>query len=331
MTEELVSIIIVNFNGKTYLEKCLESLTKIDYKNVEIIFVDNNSIDDSVEFVKNNYPKMMIIKLDKNYGFAEANNIGVKNSKGELLLFLNNDTIVTPNFVTSLVSNIKKDEKIGVCQSLLLKNNGEVDSSGDFIDKIGVAFNSTDKVDKIKEIFSARGASMLIRKSVFEKLHGFDDKFFTSFEDVDLGWRTWLIGFRVVVIPDSIVWHLGGQTTKTMKKEMAFHGLKNQLSMKITNFEFTRSLSSLFLFFVLYGIRVFRIKLDYKTKGKTQITSTQYEKKIAEYPRFRIALKSVFWILKNFKYLQQKRKMVNSTRVLSTKDLEDRKLIIDSF
>ena len=74
MTEELVSIIIVNFNGKTYLEKCLESLTKIDYKNVEIIFVDNNSIDESVEFVKNNYPNMMIIKLDKNYGFAEVFN-----------------------------------------------------------------------------------------------------------------------------------------------------------------------------------------------------------------------------------------------------------------
>jgi len=112
---------------------------------------------------------------------------------------------------------------------------------------------------------------------------------------------------------------------------MAFHGIKNQLSMKITNFEFTRSLSSLFLFFVLYGIRAFRIMFDYKTKGKTKITSTQYEKKIAENPQFGTALRSVFWVLKNFKYLQQKRKMVNSTRVLSTKDLEDRKLIIDSF
>lgn len=83
----LVSIIIVNYNGKYHLEKCLASLMKINYKNYEIILVDNNSTDTSVEYVKNTYPKITIIKLNDNYGFAEPNNIGAKNAKGEFLLF----------------------------------------------------------------------------------------------------------------------------------------------------------------------------------------------------------------------------------------------------
>jgi len=162
-----VSVIIVNLNGKSLLEECLKSLMKVNYTNFEIILVDNNSTDQSVEFVKQTYPSVIIIKLDKNRGYAEPNNIGAKNSKGEFLLFLNNDTVVTPNFITELVNVMNRDPKIVICQSFLLKSKDIVDSSGDFIDSIGVAYSSNEKITDIKEILSARGASMLAKKNVF--------------------------------------------------------------------------------------------------------------------------------------------------------------------
>jgi len=212
----LVSIIIVNYNGKTHLEECLSSLEKIDYKNYEIILVDNNSTDTSVEYVKNTYPSITIIKLNRNYGFAEPNNIGAKNAKGDYLLFLNNDTTVNPNFISEMVNVLEQDPQIAICQSLLLKPNGEVDSSGDFIDTLGRAYSSKNKENEVKKILSARGASMMVRKDSFWDLGGFDKRFFASFEDVDLGWRAWIWGYKIVVVPSSIVYHKGGQTVKQL-------------------------------------------------------------------------------------------------------------------
>ena len=163
-----VSIIIVNYNGKIFLEKCLESIFKIDYDNFEVIVVDNNSTDKTIEFVTDNYPSIILLKLNSNKGFAEPNNIAAKIATGKYLLFLNNDTIVTPNFISEMIPIIENDEKIAICQSLLLKPDESVDSSGDFIDHLGVVYNSTKKIDDVRIISSARGASMLIRKNIFD-------------------------------------------------------------------------------------------------------------------------------------------------------------------
>ncbi len=173
----LVSVIVVNYNGKNLLENCFQSISQINYPNYEVLLIDNNSTDDSIEFVKNNYSSAIIIKLEKNYGFAYPNNVGAKNSKGELLLFLNNDTKVTPNFISEMVEVLQRDSTIAICQSMLLKTNGEVDSSGDFVDMIGVSFSSKQKTENISEILAAKGASMLVRKDVFTKLGGFDEIF----------------------------------------------------------------------------------------------------------------------------------------------------------
>jgi GT2 family glycosyltransferase len=318
--EPLVSIIIVNYNGKTNLENCLSSLSESSYKKLEIILVDNNSQDDSVDYVKNKHPKVHIIKLDKNFGFAYPNNLGAKNANGNLLLFLNNDTKPSPQFVTELV-NVLNDPTIGICQSLLLKPTGEVDSSGDYVDTKGIAYSSQQRVEKTSEILSAKGASMMIRKDLFEKMGGFDEKFFVTFEDIDLGWRTWISGYKVVVVPKSVVYHIGGQTINKMMLEISFHGFKNQLSMKITNFEGVNVIKCLVLFFAIYGIRELRILFDYKLHGSTKITATKYEEKIAQKPDLKIILKAIAWCFCNLGYLSKKRRQVNSSRVNSTGDL----------
>lgn len=324
-----VSIIIVNYNGISHLEKCLTSLKTVDYDNYEIILVDNNSSDNSIGSVKNNYPEIIIIKLDKNYGFAYPNNIGARSARGQLLLFLNNDTISTPNFVSELVKIMNSDPKIGICQSLLLKINGEVDSSGDFIDNIGVAYSSQERVKTVKAILSAKGASMMVQKDVFERLGGFDEKFFVSFEDVDLGWRCWIMGYKVVIVPTSIVYHVGSQTINKMKSELAFHGFKNQISIKITNFEIKLAVRNLLLFFGIHGFKMIRVFLDYKLRGKTGIKVIPYENVVAEKPNLQAILKSLIWILKNLHYLQKKYRKVNSSRVYATSDLQKFNVIIN--
>ena len=314
--QDLVSIIIVNYNGKKYLEKCLKSLERIDYDNYEIILVDNNSTDDSIEFVKNTYPSIIIIKLEKNYGFAEPNNIGAKNAKGNFLLFLNNDTEVTPNFVTELVNAAKTDKQIAICQSLLLKPNGEIDSSGDFLDTLGRAYSSKIKPKSIKEILSARGASLLVKREIFENLGGFDKEYFASFEDVDLGWRCWIAGYKVIVVPSSIVYHSGGQTIKELSSVMSFHGVKNTLLLRLVNFEFSYAIkSTLMLFFVSLMRKLFGISVVKDPEQGPPL------------PSFKIILRGILWILKNSKYVLAKRKEVNSHRVSSTDDLIEKGLV----
>jgi GT2 family glycosyltransferase len=327
MSVPKVSIIIVNYNGKELLQKCLDSLLKVNYDNFEIILVDNNSTDGTVEFITKNYPSLIIIKLDSNKGFAEPNNVAAKISKGKYLLFLNNDTVVTPNFISEMVKVMETDKKIAICQSLLLKPDGSVDSSGDFIDHLGVVYNSKTKIDEIREVSSARGASMLVRSDIFEKLDGFDQKFFVTFEDVDLCWRSWILGYRVLIIPTSIVYHEGGITIKKIKSEIAFHGFKNQLAMKITNFEPILAIRNMMLFFGIYGIRELKIWLDYTISGSTKLSSTEYEDNIAPKPSFKVIAKSIFWILSNYGYLLKKQRTINKNRVYSTTILKKMNII----
>ena len=327
MTEKLInypkiSIIIVNYNGRSFLEKCLQSISDITYPNYEIIIVDNNSSDDTIEFLKKNFPFIIIIKLEKNYGFAEPNNIAAKMAKGDFLLFLNNDTYVKPDFLDELITEISKDNKIAIGQSLLLNPNGGIDSCGDYIDKLGVAF-STKTVPKIaKEIFSAKGAAMIIRKNLFNEIGGFDKKFFATFEDIDLGWRARIFGYKIILVPKSIVYHIGGQTIRSVKSNIAFHGFKNQLSMKVTNFESSLVFQKLIQFLVIYGFREFRILLDYWFKHETNLTPTKYEEKIAQKPDLKIIFKAIWWIITNPKYLWKKHQLINSKRKISTSQLE---------
>jgi len=308
--QDLVSIIIVNYNGREYLEKCLKSLDKIDYENFEIILVDNNSTDNSIKFVKNTYPSIMIIKLDKNYGFAEPNNIGAKNAKGKFLLFLNNDTIVTPNFITAMVQVINQDPKIIICQSRLLKPDGTVDSSGDYIDTLGRAFSLKEENLENRRIFSARGASMLVNKEKFFELGEFDKNFFASFEDVDLGWRANIFGYKVFLASQSIVYHTGGQTIKKINSELQFHGVKNTLLLRLINFEFSFALKSIItLFFVTIMRKFFGISV------------IKDPEKSPNLPSFKIIIKGIIWVLKNLNYVLMRQKRIKLNRKNSTKDL----------
>jgi len=314
----IVSIVIVNYNGRSYLQKCLESIMKNTYKNNEIILVDNNSNDDSIEFVKETFPTVKIIKLSKNHGYAEPNNIGAKQAKGEFLFFLNNDTTICEKTVSELVKVLLEPD-IAICQSLLLKPDGKIDSSGDFFTTRGFAYSSKKEPNKIKPILSARGASMMVKKDIFWKLGAFDSKFFASFEDVDLGWRAWIFGYKVVLVPSSIVYHTGGKTVQLLNSTIRFHGVKNTLVLCITNFEI--------LFVVKSLLKLFSIAV----KKKVPISGLYEDsEEIFNMPSFGMVLQGIKWVFRNFKYVSEKRKKVNSQRVRSTKELIELGLITNS-
>ena len=314
----LVSIIIINYNGFDYVEKCFKSIMENNYKEFEIILVDNNSTDNSVAFVKETFPDIKIIKLDSNYGYAKPNNIGAREAKGDLLFFLNNDTAIHQDSITELVKVIENPE-IGICQSLLLKPDGAIDSSGDYFTINGIAYSSRKKINTIKQILSARGASMMIKKKIFWELGGFDNEFFISFEDVDLGWRTWLLGYKVVVVPNSIVYHLGGQTVKKVNQNIKFHGVKNTLVLCLVNFEpkFSRkAIASL-----IAG--AFKQKFSHSRSNDFKL--------LFLLPSFKTVISALFWIIRNYGYIYRKKKQINSKRRRSTSELINLGLITNEL
>lgn len=246
--KDLVSIIIVNWNGKDWLQKCLPSLRKQSYKNIEILVVDNGSTDGSMAWVKRYYSKVIRIELKKNLGFAQTNNLGYKRSHGSYVLFLNNDTIVTKNFMTELLSVFASDPRIAGAQSklLLMDDHRKLDAVGAFLTPTGVLFHyglkhpDEPSYDKEINLYTVKGACMMFRRSVLQKvlLRGnlFDPAYFAYFEETDLCHRIWLSGYRIVYAYRSVIYHKAGATsTKIPNAFVQFHSFKNRIHSYIKN------------------------------------------------------------------------------------------------
>src|SRR3989344_3998781 len=208
-----VSIIIVNWNAKEDLKECLDSfLKKVKYPNYEIILVDNASKDDSVNYVKKNFPKIKIVQSSSNLGFAGGNNLGFLKSKGKYVLFLNNDTITTSDFLTPMVKFLEERSDVGIVQPKILFHrpgtilHHKVNSLGSFLLKSGFLYHldygKSDRNIKTTayEIFTAYGACFLARKKIIEKVGLFDTSYFAYFEETDLCHRVWLARWKIMAI-----------------------------------------------------------------------------------------------------------------------------------
>lgn len=218
--QPLVSIIILNYNGKDVLKDCIESVLKTDYPNLEVIIVDNASIDKSYEIVER-YNNVKLIKNKQNYGFAKGNNIGIKASKGEFVVLLNNDTIVHHAWIKELVNVALQDPKIGIlgCKLYYHSSNiiqhagGVLNLYGKGLSHIGQfgedrgQFNDTASVDFVT------GAAMMIKRDVINKIGLLDEEYFMYYEDVDYCYRAKKAGFKVVYVPQAIVYHYEGFTS----------------------------------------------------------------------------------------------------------------------
>ena len=264
MDHPLISISIVNLNGKDYLKDCLESLEKLNYPEdkIEILIVDNGSADDSVKFVKDRFPRVKIIQNNKNNGFAKANNQAAELAKGEYIAFLNNDTRVDKDWIIELLKPIYENREVVASGSKVLSfDGGSLDFVGGMINFEGKGFqidygkpirDDNYKINKFLPFVN--GGAMMINKKIFLECGGFDEDFFAYYEDVDLGWRLWILGYKVVFSPGSIIYHHHHGTSKTFGEDrLRFLKERNSLYSVFKNYDdsnlakaFSGTLASMF-------------------------------------------------------------------------------------
>ena len=305
MDEPLVSIIILNYNGINDLEKCFESLYNLNYKNVELILVDNKSQDKSVELIKNKYADVKLYELKKNFGFAEGNNKGMVHANGEYVALLNMDTWVDPNWLTELVKAAQSSEKIGIVGSKIYYyyDRKTVNFAGSSCDKYGntvqigakTVENELFNKQEQKKTFFACGASMLFKRELYNKIKLFDPSYFMYFEDVDFCWRAWIFGYDVIYVPTSIIYHKINRIRENFPK-IIYMAQRNKLRTILKNYELKSLIKILPNYFYL------RLK---------EIVNSQVYKKSTI---FILYLKSFLWNLFQIRSLIRNRIEIQANR-----------------
>jgi GT2 family glycosyltransferase len=256
-TYPLVSIIILNYNGIQYIDNCLRSVLNTNYPNLEVIFVDNASTDGSLQYAQSIYSTNSQLKFvvnNINFGFAEGNNLGARHAHGSYLIFLNNDTVVDPNWISEISVIFTHNSFVGAVQSLLLHMDSpnKIQSAGMFMLRfLGYTWDwhLNEDIDSIcwsahdlTNIGIAQGAALAIRKELINKIGLFDKEFGAYFEDTDLCWRIWLAGFKIVLAPYSKVYHMGSKSYKRsnakVRSYLDFNQPKNCIRLLLKNYSF---------------------------------------------------------------------------------------------
>ena len=278
MRNKKIAIIIVNWNGFKFLKDCLVAVYNQTYLNFDVYFIDNGSKDNSVSFIKENFPKIKIIELKYNTGFAKGNNEGIKKAfrdkKVEYIVCLNNDTIVGRNWLDELIKTVEKDDKIGAVSSKAyfedkktIQNAGlefykalQTNKKGGISIGFGLTDSEASELSEDIEIFAPGGVAPLYKRDVLEKLFDrdreiFDEDFFAYVEDLDLGFRIRGLGYRAVLSSKATLVHLHSQTGGKASPFKAYYCERNTILTAIKNL----SLIDLFLF----PFRNFWLKLSY--------------------------------------------------------------------
>ncbi len=214
-----VSIILLNCNGKEFTIDCLKSLQKINYKNYEVIVVDNGSDDGFVSIAKKQFPYVKLIESKKNLGFAQGNNVGAElalKNGSDYVLLLNNDTVVDRNFLKELVNTAESDKTTGITGPKMYYFDspkkiwfagGKLDIKRGLFDHIGYKELDSDRFSKQKEVDYMTGCTMLIKKEVIKNLGLFDPVYFAYVEDIDFCLRTRKAGYNIMFVPEAKIWH----------------------------------------------------------------------------------------------------------------------------
>jgi len=313
-----VSIVILNYNGKHHLKECFESLYKLDYpkSKYEVIMGDNASSDDSVKYVRTNFPWVKIVKFDKNYGFCKSNNEIAKTSQGEYLVFLNNDTIVTEDWLKNFVTPLTQKKEVLSAGCKMLKSyeiNGKevIDYAGGKISPDGGGMY-IGMLDKDKREYNLKkytgfgcGAGVIVNKKFFLNTGGFDEYYFAGYEEMDLGLRVWKYGYKVLYVPNSVMYHKRlGTFGSHFNLDMLARNTKNRFYFILKNFE----IKIIFIFLFWAVLKCFFEMFYFVLKGKRDISIA--------------IIKGMIWFLKDIKnekalkrILEERKKMNRNKKV----------------
>jgi GT2 family glycosyltransferase len=230
----VIRVIVLNWNGARWLDRCLTALTRQQGCAFEVVVVDNASTDGSAEIVRDRFPECRVVALDANVGFAAGNNAGARDATVPYLVFLNNDTEVQPGWLAALAAAVERDAQIGLVTShiVFMDRPDLVDSAGDGYLRCGAAFKHRhgqplEGRSGELEVFGACGAGFLIRRELFERLGGFDEDYFMVYEDVDLSYRARLLGATCVLARSAVVKHAGSGSLGRMSPRAVYYGQRN--------------------------------------------------------------------------------------------------------
>ncbi len=252
-----VAIVILNWNGRKYLEQFLPSVQLTSYANYEVIVADNGSTDESISFLETSYPHIRLIHFTENYGFAKGYNEALKQVQSDYYMLLNSDAEVQAGWLQPMIDLLESDKSIAACQPKILSYNNKTmfeyaGAAGGWLDKYGYPFakgrvfdiTEEDKgqYDQSEPIFWASGAALFIRPVVFHEMKGFDEYFFAHQEEIDLCWRIQLAGYKIYSCPSSVVYHVGGGTLPRGNSLKTYLNFRNNRIMMSKNLPFLKKL-----------------------------------------------------------------------------------------
>lgn len=260
-----VDIIVLNFNGRRFLEECLLSLKQQTYQDFEVLLVDNASSDDSVEFVQNTFPDVKLLQLPENFGFCGGNNQGIRSTSAEYVALLNNDTEADPKWLESLVSVLDHEPLVGFCASKMIRiqDKTTIDTAGDIFYTHGVGGKrgsglSISHYTVPEYIFGACAGAAIYRRSMLDEVGLFDEDFFAYDEDIDLSFRCQLQGYRCKYVPHAIVYHHVGGSFGQLSAENVRRIRRNMLEVVLKNMPtslLVRYLPKILMYFLLGDLR----------------------------------------------------------------------------
>lgn len=243
----MVTLIVINFNGLRYLAELFEGLESQTFQDFRVILVDNNSTDGSPDFVQIHFPSVSVLRLPTNLGFGQAANLAAKQSESRFIAFLNTDLKLKPDWLENLLAPLGEDPRLAATASkmLLYDRPHLINGVGGVMNYIGYTWDrgmmeeDCGQFDEPAEVLFAPAAAALYKRSAFDAAGGFDNRFFMYHEDVDLGWRVWLLGYRIRTAPDAVVYHHFGGSTKAARSMLwrEVLGERNSIRSLVKNYE----------------------------------------------------------------------------------------------
>ncbi|MBM3446133.1 MAG: glycosyltransferase family 2 protein [Bacteroidetes bacterium] len=322
-----VGVVILNWNGRHFLQQFLPSVMASNYPALKVYVADNGSTDDTLVFLKNNFPGVHLIEMKQNAGFTGGYNEALKYVDDEILVLLNSDIEVDPHWIHPVVDMFSSDNNIAAIQPKILdyKRRDHFEyagGAGGWIDSLGYPFNrgrifdevekDLNQYDQKEAIFWASGAAMFVRRACFFEVGGFDPYFFAHQEEIDLCWRLQLAGYKIMACPESIVYHVGGGTLQKENPQKTYLNFRNNLIMLFKN---NRGLHK-------WYVIVFRLLLDAISAWKGLLS--------VNFPFFASIARAHFSFMK-WQLIHKKQSIFPQKRVHSPKGIYKGKIVWDYF
>jgi len=317
----LISVVVLNWNGRQVVETCLQSLQEQTYQPLEIIVVDNASTDDSVEWVRQKFPQVKLIVTERNLGFGGGNNVGIQASLGRYLMMLNNDTRLNPTCIEELRRAIEADKNYGACASKILLEfeDNLIDAAGIVVCPDGLSIGrgrleKGERYDEEVEVFFASDCACLYRREMLEDIGLYDEDFFAYADETDMGWRAQLGGWKCIYNPKAVVYHFHSASSGTYSSFKAFLVERNRIWVAIKNFPISLLIFGQFYTFWRYLLQAYGA---FAGKG----AAGRFTHDFSKLELVKILMKVYFSIWKQLPLMLRKRKAIQRKKRISNSEV----------